>query len=81
MQFLYSYPKKDDSKESDSCHGKLGKAPGEPVGALAASSLGELAYSILDKQFRKGEDHPLHMLKVCSASFIIRFCKLALQSI
>ncbi|XP_057838747.2 DNA-directed RNA polymerase IV subunit 1 isoform X2 [Cryptomeria japonica] len=65
MQFSYGDPEQSNSKESDLFHGKFRKAPGEPVGALAASSLGEVAYSILDKQFRKGEDHPLHILKQC----------------
>lgn len=63
MQFSYGGIQQKDLEGRDWFERASGKTAGEPVGALAASSLSEVAYSILEKQFQAGNKHPLNILK------------------
>nr|AJA90757.1 DNA-directed RNA polymerase IV largest subunit [Cycas revoluta] len=51
------------NKESGNQVDKGLRNAGEPIGALAASSIGEVAYSSLDKQFGTLKHDPLQILK------------------
>eukprot|EP01018_Ginkgo_biloba_P011933 Gb_24058 [translate_table: standard] len=68
MQFSYGAFEQNNQtkiKENTKQVERWLRKAGEPVGALAASSIGKLAYSILEKQCETVKDQTLHILKVC----------------